>query len=48
MKLDLRSLFGLIVTHVMCTAVLIGLAETPQLPLPPAFGLIKRGALLVS
>jgi hypothetical protein len=39
MELDIQSLFGL-----PSTAVLIGLAETPQLPPPPAFGLINEGA----
>ncbi len=39
MELDLQSLFGL-----LCTAVL-RLAETPQLPLPPAFGLIYEAAI---
>jgi hypothetical protein len=38
MELDLQSLFGLLCTDVY------SLAETPQLPLPPAFGLIYEGA----
>ncbi len=38
MELDIRSLFGL-----MCTAY--SLAETPQLPPTPAFGLIYEGAI---
>jgi hypothetical protein len=38
MELDLQSLIGL-----LCTAVLI--AETPQVPPPPAFGLIYEGAI---
>ncbi len=38
MEVDLQSLFGL---HVYsCT-----LAETPQLPPPPAFGLVYEGAI---
>jgi hypothetical protein len=40
MELDLQSLLGL---HVHC-AQLYSLAMTPQLPLPPAFGLICEGA----
>jgi hypothetical protein len=38
MELDTQSLFGL-----LCTAV-YSLAETAQLPPPPAFGLIYEGA----
>ncbi len=45
MELDLQSLFGL---HVTWCAQLFSLAETLLPPSPPAFGLIKRGALLVS
>jgi hypothetical protein len=40
MELDLQSLFGL---HVTWCAQLYSLAETPQLPPPPAFGLALRG-----
>jgi hypothetical protein len=39
MELDLQSLFGL---HVTWCAQLYSLAETPQLPPPPAFGLAFR------
>ncbi len=39
-KLDLQSLFGLLVT-----SVLYSLAETPQLPPSPAVGLICEGAI---
>ncbi len=38
MEFDLQSLFGL-----LCTAVLM--AETSQLPPPPAFGLIYEAAI---
>ncbi len=40
MELDLQSLFGL---HVTWCAQLYSVAETPQLPPPPAFGLALRG-----
>ncbi len=40
MKVDLQSLFGL---HVTWCAQLSSLAESPQLPPPPAFGLVLRG-----
>jgi hypothetical protein len=40
MELDLLSSFGL-----LCTVLLYSLAETPQLPPPPAFGLIYEGAI---
>ncbi len=40
MELDLQSLFGL-----QCTVQLYSLAETPQLPHPPAVGLIYEGAI---
>ncbi len=43
MEVDLQSLFGL---HVTWCAQLYSLAETPQLPPPPAFGLVLRGRYL--
>jgi hypothetical protein len=40
MEVDLQSLFGL---HVTLCEQLYSLSETPQLPPPPAFGLLLRG-----
>jgi hypothetical protein len=40
MEVDFQSLFGL---HVTRCAQLYSLADTPQLPAPPAFGLVLRG-----
>ncbi len=43
MEIDLQSLFGL---HVTWCAQLYSLVETPQLPTPPAFGLVIRGGYI--
>ncbi len=43
MELELQSLFGI---HVKWCAQLFSLAETPQPPPPPAFGLIYEGGAI--